>query len=81
MNRIFRHMWVGDVALYAFDDQLAGHRAAAAVLDHVADVFYRGGFTDDALVELRATCFELIADDNRAIDGRTFFIAGDQKTD
>ncbi len=50
MNRIFRHMRVGDVALYAFDDQLAGHGATASVLDHVAHLFHRRGFTDDAVV-------------------------------
>ncbi len=81
VDRVLRHVRIGDVALHAVDHQLAGHGAAAAVLDHVADLLHRGRFADDAVVELFAACLQLIADDHGAVDGRAFFVAGDQEAD
>ena len=56
-------------------------RAAPAVLDHVAGALDRGGLADDAVVEPLAARLELFADHHRAIDGRAFFVAGEQEGD
>ena len=76
VNRVFGQMRVGDVALNTFDAELAAERAAAAVFDHVAKLVDRGGLTHDAVIELFTTRLELVADHQRAVFGRAFFVAG-----
>ena len=39
MHRVLGEVRVGDVALHALDGELGRQRAAAAVLDHVAELF------------------------------------------
>ena len=57
MDRVFRQLRVGDVALNAFDGQLSRQRTAPPVLDHVAERVPGGGFADDAVVD----CFSAFA--------------------
>ena len=74
-------MRVGNVALNTFDAELAAERAAAAVFDHVAELIDRGGLTHDAVIQLFTARLELVAHHQRAVFGRAFFIAGDEKGD
>ena len=59
--------------------ELARQRAAAAVLDHVAEPLHRRGLADDAAVELFAARLERLHDAHGAVDRRPFFVAGDQQ--
>ena len=79
MNRVARKMRIGDVALDAFDNQLAGQAAATAILDHVAEALDRGRFADDAVVNTLATRLEGLNDGNGAVGGVAFFIRGEQQ--
>ena len=54
VDRVLRQLRIGDVALHAADAQLARERAAAAVLDRVAEPAHRRRLADDAVVEARA---------------------------
>ena len=81
MNGILRQMRIGDVALHALDGQLAGERAAAAVLDRVAQPAHRGGLADDAVVEQLAARLERRADPDGAVDREAFLVGGDEESD
>jgi hypothetical protein len=81
VDRVARQVWVGNVALDALDRELAAHGAAAAVLDHVASAFDRGGLADDAPVQPLAACFQSVADNDRAVVGWPFLVTGEQKGD
>ena len=70
-------MRISNVTLYTFDNQLAGHRATTTVFNHVTDVFDRGWFANDAVVELFSACFKEVAHNDGAINGGAFFIASD----
>ena len=54
VDRIPGQVRIGDVTLHAADAQLARERAAAAVLDRVAEAPDRGRLADDAVVGPRA---------------------------
>ena len=56
----------------------AAQRAAPAILDHVAECLDRGGFSDDAEIELFATRLEGFDDGDCAIVGVAFFVGGEQ---
>ena len=58
-----------------------GQRAAAAVLDHVAEAVDRRWLADDAVVERLARGAQPIDDAHRAVDGGTFLVGGDQQRD
>ena len=79
VDGVLRQMRVGDVALHTFDGQLAAHRAAPAVLDHVARALHRGGLADDAPVQAFAPLLKRLADHHGAVYGRPFFVAGEQE--
>jgi len=81
VDRVFRQLRISDMALYAFHRELAGHGAAAAVFDHVAQRRAGGRFADDAVIKLLAARLEFFADDHGAVGSRAFFIAGDQESD
>ena len=51
MDRIARELRIRDVALDPLDDQRPGQRAAAPVLDHVAELVDRGRLADDAIID------------------------------
>jgi hypothetical protein len=48
---------IGDVRLHAARREAARKRAAAAVLDHVAELAHRGRLADDAVVDGLAALF------------------------
>ena len=72
---------IGDMALHAEDSQLGRERAAAAVLDHVADAPHRRRLADDAVVERRAALDQPVAHAHRAVARRAFLVARDQERD
>src|SRR5690606_28796111 len=81
MDRIVSKMRVGHVPLNTLHRQYAPQRAAPAILDDVTDLAGSGGFAADAPGDLGVSGFEPLNRLDRSIDGRTFFIAGNQKTD
>src|SRR5439155_26741544 len=72
---------IGDVALHAAHRELARQRAAAAVLDHVAQALHRGWLADDAAVEPLAARLQGFDEAHRAVDRGPFLIAGDEEGD
>ena len=72
-------MGVSNMALHAFDRELATHGAAPAVFNHVASFFNRGGLAHDAPVQRFATGLERLADLDRSVQGGAFFVAGEQE--
>ena len=81
VDRVARQLRVGDVALDAAHRELARQRAAAAVLDHVAELLDRGRLADDAGVQPLAACLQPLHQAHRAVHRRAFFVAGDQQRD
>ena len=81
VHRIAREVRIGDVALHAFDDELAGKRAAPAVLDHVAGALDRGRLADDAVVRLLAALGERLDHLHRAVGGGPFLVGSEQQRD
>ena len=60
----------------------ARERAAAAVLDHVAERAHRSRLADDAVVERASPCAGSRSHDaHRAVDRRAFLVGRDQKGD
>ena len=81
MHWIFSQMRIGNVPLHTLDGELAAHGAASAIFDHVAQLTDRRRLADDAVVQHLATRLELVADHHRAVCGRAFLVAGEQKRD
>jgi hypothetical protein len=81
MNRISRELWVGDVALDAIDRQHRRQRPAAAVLHHVAEAIDGGGLADHAEIDRLAGRGQFLDDLDRAVDGRSLFVRGDEQRD
>ena len=81
VDRIAGEVRIGDVALHALDAQLARQRAAAPVLDHVAERAHGGRLADDAVVELPALRGEPVAERHGAVERRAFLVARDQEGD
>ena len=81
VNRVARQMRVGNVALDAAHHQPPAQRAPAAVFHHVTGARHGGGFTDDAVVDGLLARLQLLDDHPRAMHGRAFFVAGEQKGD
>jgi hypothetical protein len=81
MDRVLRQMRVGDVSLNALDGQLPGERAAAAVLDHVAEGVDRRRFADDAVVDRLAAALQGVGDGDGAVGGVAFLIGSEQEGD
>ena len=81
MHRVSGEVRVGDVPLQALDGELAAHRAASAVFDGVAEPHDRGRLADDAVVQHVATRGQGVADFDRAVKRRAFFVAGQQESD
>lgn len=81
MDRIFGQLRVGDVTLHTLHRELAAHAATAPVFDHVARALHRGGFAHDAPVQTFTPGFQGLADLDRAVQRRAFFIAGEQEGD
>jgi hypothetical protein len=81
VHRISREMRVRDVALHAFDDELARERAAAAILDHVAGALDRGRLADDAVIELFAARAQRFDHFHGAIRRGPFLVGSKQESD
>src|SRR5690606_36775951 len=80
-DRIVSKMRVGHVPLNTLHRQYDPQRATPTILDEVTDLAGRGGFADDAPGDLGVSGFEPLNHLDGPIDGRSFFIAGNQKTD
>ena len=81
VDRVFRKLRIGDVALHAFHRERAGERAAAAVLDHVAELADRGRLADDAVIEFLAALRERLDHAHRAVDGGPLLVGSEQHRD
>ena len=79
VDRVLRELRIGDVALHTLDGQAPAERAAPAVLDHVAAARERSRLADDAVVELLTARLQRLTDDDRAVVGRAFLVAGQQQ--
>ena len=79
MNRVFRQMRVGDMALHALDHEFARERTASAILDGVAKLRERCWFADDAEVHRFATRRKGFDDGNGAVHGIALFIRSEQE--
>lgn len=67
------------MALHAMNGNRAGERTAPPDLDHVAKRVRVGWFTDDRCIPAFAALFCPFEQFHRAVDGRAFLIAGDEK--
>ena len=67
------------MGLRASYGELAAHGAAAAVLDHVARALDGGGLAHNAPVQALAALAQLFDHDLGAVNGRAFFVAGQQQ--
>ena len=79
MNGVFRQMRIGDMALFAVDGQRARQTAAPPVFERVAQSGNGGGFADNAVIDMFATCFERIDHFGGAVVRVAFFIGGDEQ--
>ena len=68
------------MALAALDTERAIERTATADLDHVAKCVLARGLADDAMIEALAFFIRPAQELFRAIDGRAFLVASDEKT-
>src|SRR5450432_1873856 len=74
-------MRVSRMALSATDRDPSVERAAPPVLDRVGDRLDGSRFAQDAMVERLSLGARPVEELNRPIDGRAFFVAGDEETD
>src|SRR5271170_5680143 len=80
-DRILRDPRIGDMALAAADREPAVKRAAPAVFDRVAERADAGRLADNAMVETLAPGERPVEELDRAVDRRTFLVAGDEEAD
>jgi hypothetical protein len=80
-HRVQRLVQIGGMALFAGHGEARGHRAAAADLDHVADIFDRGGLAHDADVHRLAIGLHPVEDGEGAVAARSLLVAGDGQED
>src|SRR4051794_1514142 len=81
MRGVVGEMRVGDMPLHALDDEPAGHAAAAADLDHVAELGRRGRLADDTGIEHLAALAQPFQHLPGAVDRDPLLVPGDQETD
>jgi hypothetical protein len=81
MRGVVGEMRVGGMALRAVDRQPAGHAAAPADLDHVAQRLRAGRLADEAGVEPLAARFEPFEHLAGPVDRRALLVTGNQQTD
>ena len=81
MYGVFRHVRVGNMALHAFDRELAAHGAASAVFDHVAGALDRGRLAHNDVIQHFTARFEGVSHHHGAVDSRAFFVTGQQQRD
>jgi hypothetical protein len=80
-NRIFGALRIGDVPLFAADNQMAVERTATAHLDGIAHRLLIARLAQDAVIEFLAALGGPFQQLGRAIDRDAFFVAGNQKRD
>ena len=81
VDGVAREVRIGDVALHAFHDELAGERAAAAVLDHVAQLLHAGGLAHDAVIRLLAALAQRLDDLDGAVHRRPLLVGREEDRD
>ena len=81
VRRVVDAVRIGDMALHAVDRQPAGHAAAPADLDHVAERIGRSRLADDAGVEALRRVPQPSQHLFRAVDRDPLLVAGDQQAD
>ena len=80
-NGIVRLLGIGGMTLAAFGNKRAVERATPADLDHIAKRIAARRLADDAMIEALALLIGPTQELFRAIDGRAFLVAGDEKAD
>ena len=80
-DRIVGALGIGDMALNAAHREVAGQRTAPPDLQGVAEPLRIGRLADQAGIELLAAPDEPVEHLARAVDRRTFLVAGDQAAD
>src|SRR5262249_61313748 len=80
-DRLFGALRIGDMPLFAADNQMAVERATTADLDGVAHRLLIARLAQDAMIEFLAALCGPFQQLGCAIDRDAFFIAGDQKRD
>ena len=78
---IIGEMRIGDVALLADEPEPSRQRAAAAVLDRVAERRDAGGLAEHAMVDALAARPQQLDEADRAVDRRAFLVAGQKESD
>ena len=78
---IIRLLRIGDMALRAFDRHFKAEGTATANLDCVAQRFNATWLTNQAMVGHMAIGLHPLQHLDGAVDGRAFFIAGDEEGD
>ena len=78
-HRIVGAFRIGDVALFAGNDQCAVERAAPADLDGVAERRHVARLAQDAMVESFAALGRPFEQLHRSVHGDAFLVAGDQE--
>ena len=81
VNGVVCQLGVSNVALNANHFELATERTTASILDHVTGFFNGSGFTHNAKIGRLVSRLQQLANAHRAIEGRAFFVAGQQKRD
>ncbi len=81
MHRVVGRLRIGDVSLDPMHRETPGQRTAPANLEHVAGDLLAGGFADDAPVDAFGALHQFFDHPLRAIDRRTFLVAGNQEGD
>jgi hypothetical protein len=74
-------MRVGDVPLHPADLDFGIETAAPSDLDRFAEAFRVGWLADQAMIWPLASLFHPLQHLARAIDGNTFFVAGNEQAD
>ena len=72
-------MRISNMALLAFDGQVARQRAAPAVFNHIAQFVHGGRFADDAVVDKLVARFQYIDDFGRTVQRVALFVGSNQK--
>ena len=81
MEGVLRQVRIGDVTLLAEHPQDAVQTPASTVLDGVAESLARRGLADQGIVDLLAALLQSLHDTAGPVDGRSFFVACNQKGD
>ena len=79
VHRVAREVRIGDVALDAFDDELAESEPRRPFLIMSPSASTAGRLADDAVVELLAARLQRLDHSHRAVDGGAFLVGREQQ--